>query len=317
MGVSREDAPMSNLFAAAHFHDETAARTSFEAIRWPDGRTCPHCGVLNHSYATKRAGLYRCAEKECRKDFTVKNGTVMESSHIPLTKWMMGFYMMSASKKGVSSHQMHRALGVTYQTAWFMTHRIREAMRAGGLAPLGGTGKAVEVDETFIGRLEGVPKQRKRGGTTSHKNTVLTLVERGGSARSFHVDGTTVADIAPILKANISRMSRLNTDEAKHYHEVGGEFVSHDAVNHGEKEYVRYEDGRLIGTNTVEGFYSIFKRGMKGIYQHCAEKHLNRYLSEFDFRYSNRIKLGVDDVERTRRAIKGAEGKRLTYRQPH
>jgi transposase-like protein len=180
----RKVVAMSNMFAAPHFTDENAARATFEGIRWPDGRVCPHCGVVGHSYETKRAGLYRCAEKACRKDFTVKNGTVMESSHIPLTKWMMGFYMMSSSKKGVSSHQLHRALGVTYQTAWFMTHRIREAMRAGGLAPMGGSGKTVEVDETYIGRLEGQPK---RSGF-SHKNTVLTLVERGGSARSFHIN---------------------------------------------------------------------------------------------------------------------------------
>ena len=241
----------SNIFAAPHFTDENEARASFEAIRWPNGPICPHCGSLKKPYPTKKAGLHRCAEKECRKDFTVKTKTVMEFQPYPAHQWMMGFYMMSASKKGVSSHQLHRALGVTYQTAWFMTHRIREAMRAGGLAPLGGHGKAVEVDETFIGRLEGQPKRSR--GTTSHKNTVLTLVERGGSARSFHVEGTTIADIAPILKANISRMSRLNTDEATHYHQVGSEFVSHDTVNHGDKEYARQEEGRLIGTNTVEG----------------------------------------------------------------
>jgi transposase-like protein len=235
---------MSNLFAAAHFNDENAARTTFEAIRWPNGPVCPHCGSLKKTYATKRAGLYRCAEKECRKDFTVKTKTVMESSHIPLTKWMMGFYMMSASKKGVSSHQLHRALGVTYQTAWFMTHRIREAMRAGGfLKSLGGTGKVVEADETFIGRLEGMPKMSKRRyGASSYKNTVVTLVERGGPARSFHVDSHTVADIAPIVRANVSRMSRLHTDEARHYVEVGQELARHETVNHSEKEYAR--DGR-------------------------------------------------------------------------
>jgi transposase-like protein len=308
---------MTDIFSSPCFHNDTEARKTLEGLLWPNGPVCPHCGVIGKAYATKREGVYRCAEKECRKDFTVTMRTVMERSHIALHKWLQAFHLMTSSKKGVSTHQLHRTLGITYRSAWFMSHRIREAMRAGGLAPLGGTGKAVEVDETFIGRLEGVPKQRERGGTTSHKNTVLTLVERGGSARSFHVEGTTVADIAPIVRANVSRMSRLNTDEAKHYHEVGGEFVSHDAVNHGEKEYVRYEEGRLIGTNTVEGFYSIFKRGMKGVYQHCAEKHLNRYLAEFDFRYSNRVKLGVDDKERACRAIKGAEGKRLTYRQPH
>ena len=237
-----------------------------ESILWPHGPVCPRCGGLDRITNVKggRPGLRRCGP--CKRQFTVTVGTVFESSHVPLNLWLQAAHLLCSSKKGMSSHQIHRILGVQYNTAWFMTHRIREAIRAGGLAPLGGTGKAVEVDETFIGRLEGAPKQKRRGGTTSHKNTVLTLVERGGSARSFHVEGTTVADIAPIVRANISRMSRLNTDEAKHYHEVGTEFVSHDAVNHGEKEYARYEEGRMIGTNTVEGFYSIFKRGMIGVY---------------------------------------------------
>ena len=191
-----------------------------------------------------------------------------------------------------------------------MAHRIREAMRLGGLSPLGGGGKVVEADETYIGRLEGVPKQRGGG---AHKNIVLTLVERGGSARSFHIDSTSIADIAPILKANISRESRLMTDEARHYMEIGRGFESHEAVNHSKEEYVRGD----ITTNTVEGYYSIFKRGMKGVYQHCAEKHLHRYLSEFDFRYSNRVALGVNDGERRTLAIKNAAGKRLTYRGRH
>jgi hypothetical protein len=254
----------------------------------------------------------------------------MESSHIKLNVWLQAFYLMTSSKKGVSSHQLHRALGITYKSAWFLSHRIREAMRSGGLmSPMGGDGGTVEVDETFIGHLEGQPKKR-RGGSSTFKNTVLTLVERGGSARSFHIDGTTIADIAPILRANLSREAKLMTDEAPSYKEVGRDFASHDTVIHSKDQYVRYRntvtdkarlDGKpvveteVITTNTVEGYYSIFKRGMKGIYQHCSEKHLHRYLSEFDFRYSNRVALGVNDGERADLAIKGAAGKRLTYRQ--
>jgi transposase-like protein len=296
---------------ATHFQSPEAARTYLEALRWGSDRVCPHCGTVNESFATKKAGVYRCRVKECRKDFSVTTKSVMESSHIKLNVWLQAFFLMASSKKGMSSHQLHRALGVTYKTAWFLSHRIREAMRSGGLLPpMGGSGKVVEADETYIGRLKGQPK-RPGGGT--HKNTVLTLVERGGSARSFHIDNTTIANVAPIVRENISRESRLMTDEAHFYKEVGREYESHEAVSHGEKEYVRGD----VTTNTVEGYYSIFKRGLKGVYQHCAEKHLHRYLSEFDFRYSNRIALGVNDGERADLPIKGAAGKRLTYRQPH
>jgi transposase-like protein len=310
----------NSLFAEPHFQNDEAAREMLESILWPDGPVCPHCGVVNHSYKTKRPGVFRCAEKACRKDFSVTMKTVMERSHIALHKWLQGFHLMTSSKKGVSAHQLHRTLQITYEAAWFMAHRIREAMRLGGLSPLGGSGKVVESDETYIGRLEGQPA---KGGTSS-KNIILTLVERGGSARSFHIDSTSIADIAPILRENVRRESKFMTDEARHYMEVGREFDSHDAVNHGKEEYVRYTDDVMtfpegepypvITTNTVEGYYSIFKRGMKGVYQHCAEKHLHRYLSEFDFRYSNRIALGVNDGERRTLAIKNAAGKRLTYR---
>jgi hypothetical protein len=252
-----------------------------------------------------RLGLYKCYQ--CRKQFTVKVGTVFEASHVPMRFWVQAMYLLCSSKKGISSNQLHRTLGVTLKTAWFMSHRLRLAMRAVGIEPLGGSGKVVEADETFIGRLEGQPKAKAGWG---HKNTVLTLVERGGSARSFHVDSTTIAQIAPIVRANIAKETALMTDEATQYKEVGTEFASHDSVNHSKEEYVR----GLAHTNTVEGYYSIFKRGMKGIYQHCSEKHLHRYLAEFDFRYSNRVRLGVDDVERTELAIKGIVGKRLTYR---
>ena len=319
-----------SLFAEPHFQNDEAARAMLESILWPEGPVCAHCGVVNHSYKTKRPGVFRCAEKLCRKDFSVTMKTVMERSHIALHKWMQAFHLMASSKKGVSAHQLHRTLQIGYEAAWFMAHRIREAMRLGGLSPLGGGGKIVEVDETYIGHLEGQPKKGRLG--TSNMNTVVTLVERGGSARSFHVDSNRIADIAPILRANLSREAKLMTDEHASYKQVGTEFASHDAVNHGKDEYVRYwnevtgnlrDDGKpvvettVITTNTVEGFFSVFKRGMKGTYQHCAEKHLHRYLSEFDFRYSNRVALGVDDGERRTLAIKNAAGKRLTYRGRH
>jgi transposase-like protein len=316
-----------SMFNAPHFQSVEAAREYLEALRWGSERVCPHCGTVNESFATKKPGVYRCRSKECRKDFSVTTKSVMESSHIKLNVWLQAFFLMASSKKGMSSHQLHRALGITYKSAWFLTHRIREAMRVGGLMPpMGGNGKVVEVDETFIGRVVGVPKSYG----FAHKNVVLTLVERGGSARSFHIDSTSIADIAPILRANISRETAFMTDEGRHYKVPGKEFASHDAVNHSKDEYVRYwnettdekrPDGKpvvttkIITTNTVEGYYSIFKRGMKGVYQHCAEKHLHRYLSEFDFRYSNRVALGIHDGERADLAIKGAAGKRLTYRQ--
>jgi transposase-like protein len=303
--------PKTSLFAEPHFHNDEAAREMLESILWPDGPVCPHCGVVNHSYKTKRPGVFRCAEKACRKDFSVTMKTVMERSHIALHKWLQGFHLMTSSKKGVSAHQLHRTLQITYEAAWFMAHRIREAMRLGGLSPLGGPGKIVEADETYIGRLAGQPKRPRN--TSNSKNTVLTLVERGGAARSFHIDSASIAQVAPIVRENIRRESRLMTDESNIYPEVGSEYASHDSVKHSEKEYVRGE----ITTNTVEGYYSIFKRGMKGVYQHCAEKHLHRYLSEFDFRYSNRVALGVNDGERRTLAIQNAAGKRLTYRGRH
>jgi transposase-like protein len=220
---------------------------------------------------------------------------------------------MSASKKGVSAHQLHRTLEITYKSAWFLCHRIREAMRDGSLAPMGGEGQIVEIDETFIGKKEGV--EVRRG--TAHKQIVLTLVERAGSARSFHVDSTKKEDVLPIVRANIERETHVMTDEAYQYRELRDDFAKHDAVDHHREEYA-YRDrvtGTLIGTNTVEGYYSIFKRGMKGVYQHCAEKHLHRYVAEFDFRYSNRSARGIEDQERAGKALSGIVGKRLTYRR--
>jgi transposase-like protein len=300
----------------AIYTNEDAAREHLEALNWPDGPVCPHCGTVNE--ATKlegkstRPGVFKC--RPCQKPFTVTVGTVFERSKIKLNVWVHAVDLYTASKKGFSAHQLHRTLGVTYKTAWFMAHRIREAMREINPGPMGGHGKIVESDETYIGYLEGQPKTGKQG--YSNKNIVLTLVERGGSARSFHVESTSIADIAPILKANIAKESGLMTDEHSSYKEVGRGFVSHDAVNHSKDEYVRYSQTSVITTNTVEGFYSIFKRGMKGIYQHCSEKHLHRYLAEFDFRYSNRVKLGFTDAMRADKAMKGIVGKRLMYRRP-
>jgi len=311
-----------SALAAPHFQNDDAARELIEGIRWPEGPVCSHCGSVNHAYAvTGRAGLYRCAEPECRKDFTVTTGTVMERSKVPLHKWMAAFYLMNASKKGISAHQLHRTLGVTYQTAWFMCHRIREAMRDGGLAPMGGGGKVVEADETYFGPTENprVSPQRKgrpyKVGSRGprDKRAIVALVERGGNIRSFHVAVADKATVSKIVMENVAKDSRLHTDESKLYFGAGEHFAAHETVKHSAGEYVRGD----VYTNSIEGAFSIFKRGMKGVYQHCKEKHLHRYLAEFDFRYNHRIKLGYSDIDRTRAAIKGVEGKRLTYRQPH
>ncbi len=283
---------------------------------WPDGPNCPHCGNADperiHKLQGKstRPGVYKC--RECEKPFTVTVGTVMERSKIPLNQWVYATHLMTSSKKGISAHQLHRMLGCTYKTAWFLAHRIREAMRPAEFTPIGGSGQTVEVDETYIGFVEGANKNTPRNAG-QFRNVVLTLVERSGSARSFHVDGTTLGTLIPIIRMNISRESHLMTDEASWYKRVGKEFASHGAVNHQIEEYVRGN----VHTNTVEGYYSIFKRGMKGVYQHCGERHLHRYLSEFDFRYSYRVALGYDDTARAAKALEGAKGKRLTYRRPN
>ena len=301
-----------------HFKTEVAAFRYLETLLWNEGVVCPHCGSVDSAGRLKgvknkkgrvRAGLWKCYAKECRKQFRVTVGTVFESMLIPLHKALQAVHLLCSSKKGISAHQLSRTLELDYKSAWFLAHRIREAMRDGTLAPMGGGGQTVEADETYIGRLEGVPKQRHGG---AHKNVVLTLVERGGSARSFHIDSTSIADIVPLVRQNVRRESHFMTDEAQHYKALGQEFASHGRVEHSADEYVR--DG-YIHSNTVENFYSIFKRGMKGVYQHCKEKHLHRYLAEFDFRYSNRVRLGIDDEDRAVRALKGIAGKRLTYRR--
>lgn len=312
---------MTDLLKNPIFLDETAAREWLEARVWANGRVCPHCGNADQDKLTKlegkahRAGVYQCNEPECRQQFTVTVNTVFERSKIPLTKWLAALFLMTASKKGISAHQVHRMLGISYKSTWFLMHRLREAMRVGGLLPpMGETGGAVEVDETFIGRMVGVKRGRAGHG---HKNTVLSLLDRDtGQVRSFHVAGTSADDIVPIVRANLSKEASLMTDQAHVYKKVGTEFASHDTVNHQEDEYVRREGDKVITTNTIESYFSVFKRGMKGTYQHCSEKHLHRYLAEFDFRHNNRVALGVNDTERASQLAKGISGKRLTYRRP-
>jgi transposase-like protein len=309
---------MASVLTEAYFTDEAAAFKALEAIIWPNGPTCPHCGATNRinrlegvrSKASKknpegvvRHGLWKCYH--CKGQFTVRKGTVFESSHLPLHQWFQATYLMCSSKKGVSSNQLHRTLGCTLKTAWFVSHRLREAMRSNTLPPIGGAGKIVEGDETFISRKRGFARKRGFG----HKVAVLSLVERGGSVRSMVIQSANRPDIERIMKANIDRETRLMTDSAGYYRRPMP-FASHETVNHLEDEYVRGD----VHTNTIEGFFSIFKRGMNGVYQHCSPRHVHRYLAEYDFRYNNRIALGVNDNARTETALRGIVGKRLTYR---
>ncbi len=311
-------------YTEPRFNNEEAARATLEHVLWPSGPVCAHCGVVDHAYPTKRPGVFRCAEAACRKDFTVTMKTVMERSHIPLHKWLLAFHLFTASKKGFSAHQLHRTLGITYRSAWFMAHRIRESMRAGGLVPptpLGGKGKIVEADETYFGNVPEAKRKTKtsRGGPflkkgrAANKRAIVSLVERGGNVRSFHVAVADGVAVANIVNENVARESRLQTDESRLYIKVGENFAAHETVNHGAKEYARGD----VTTNSVEGYFSIFKRGMKGVYQHCGEKHLHRYLAEYDFRFNHRVALGFNDGDRATLAVKNAAGKRLTYRQPH
>jgi transposase-like protein len=308
-----------NIFKEAHFHDEDAARAWFEAARWPDGPVCPNCGSLKH-YATKKAGRYRCGEKECRKDFTVMTKSVMERSHAKLTQWAAAFCLYAASKKGFTAAQLQRHLGCEYNTAWFLHHRVMEAMRRGGLdlPPMGGPGKPVEVDEAYNGTVEEARPSKQRGDRPyknrtriSQKRAIVSLLDReSGNVRSFHVPTADAATVAKIVRENVHAESRLHTDESKLYVSVGTEFAAHETINHAAREYARGD----VTTNTVEGYFSIFKRGMRGNYQHCAEKNLHRYLAEFDFRHNTRA---MTDSERAALAVRSGVGKRLTYRQPH
>ena len=301
---------MSNL-SAAHLHNEEAAYAYIETRLWPHGATCPKCGgrdrVKKLDGKSTRIGTYYC--NSCRKPFTVKVGTIFESSHVPMHVWLQAITMMVGSKKGISSNQLHRHLSVTLKTAWFMSHRIREAMRSGELAPMGGDGGIVEIDETFIGNDPDRPKMPKARGF-QHKMKVLSLVDRNtGRAKSMVVNDLNAKAILPILKANIAAEAHVMTDDAGYHQKLAADFSGHDFVNHSAGQYGRGE----IHTNTIEGFFSIFKRGMRGIYQHCGKNHLHRYMAEFDFRYSHRVALGIGDTERADRVLLGVVGKRLTY----
>ena len=317
-----------SVLSAPYMHDEAAAFAHVEAMLWADGPVCPHCGVVDKAYrlegvrtkaskmnpeGKERHGLWKC--RECRGQFTVRKGTIFEESHLPLHLWLQAIHLMVSSKKGISSHQLHRVLGITYKSAWFLTHRIRECMRDGALAGFGGNGGIVEVDETFIGKEPGVTKAKNaRGG--SHKLKMVTLVDRTTKrAKSIVVDDLKKSTLIPILKENIAREAYVMTDEASQYQGIGAGkvFDAHAWTNHSAGQYVDYADSE-IHTNTVEGFYSIFKRGMKGVYQHCGKQHLHRYAAEFDFRYNNRVANGIDDSQRALNVISSANGKRLTYK---
>lgn len=309
------------------FNDDAAAREHLEAIRWPTGPFCPHCGeaekIRRLEGQSHRPGLHQC--NACREHFTVTVGTVMERSHVPLSKWVLAFHLMAASKKGMSAHQLHRMLRVTYKTAWFMAHRIREAMTDPAPEPIGGQGKIIEADETYHGKAENPPTRRKRLGPPTksgrsgpgQKRPIVALVERGGEVRVTHMPKVSADNVAEFLKQNADLKSRLHTDESNLYPKVGTEFARHGTVKHSAGEYVRgWKGPNRIHTNNVEGFFGVFKRGMRGVYQHCGEQHLQRYLNEFAFRHNTRSKLGIEDRERAVLAVKGIEGKRLTYRGP-
>jgi len=288
------------------FKDEAKARQYLELIRWPNGVTCVHCGNTENIYQLNgkahRDGLYKCGQ--CRKQFSVTVGTLFERSHVPLHKWLLTVHLLCASKKGHSSHQIHRMIGVTYKTAWFMTHRIREAMKDPKFTrQLGGGGNVVEADETFWGNK----KLRPKGHTGfMHKEKIFSLVERKGEVRSFHVESVAGNTLKPIMKEQISQDTAIMTDDMGAYHHLDEHFASHDVVRHSHKEYVR---GR-IHTNTIENYFSILKRGLRGVYQHVSKQHLRRYVGEFDFRYNHR---NLTDIERTAVALKGIEGKRVLY----
>ena len=295
------------------FTDKNAARDHLEHARWPDGVYCAHCGgtdrIKKLEGKSHRHGLYQCGD--CRQQFTVTVGTVFERSKVPLNKWLLATFLMASSKKGISAHQLHRSIGVTYKTAWFMFHRIREAMRSDN-GPFGVGGGEVEVDETYIGKEPGVKKSKTaRGG--AHKMKMMTLVDRNrGMAKSVVIDDLRVSTMTKVVSENMAREAKMLTDEASQYKLMADKVsAGHDTVNHSAGEYGRGE----VHTNTVEGFYSIFKRGMKGVYQHCGKQHLHRYAAEFDFRYNHRAAKEIDDTMRANAILRGAEGKRLTYRR--
>ncbi len=299
------------------FQDETAAREALEAVIWPDGVICKHCGNSDPDRIAKmegkshRPGLYYC--NECNGQFTVTVGTVFERSKVPLTKWWMAAHMLNQGKNGCSAHEIHRNIGVTYKTAWFMVHRLREAMSELAPAPMGGEGGQVQADETYYGNTS----KRGRGWRKGmKKNAVVALVDPDkGTARAFHLEyGANAVDVRHVLVTNTSRKSTLVTDESPIYTKTGKEFAAHETMIHTGREYV---NKRGYTTNNVENFFLQFKRGMRGTYIHCEPQHLQRYLNEFAFRYTNRSGLGITDGERTALMMQGISGKRLTYRPTH
>ncbi|MBR0649020.1 IS1595 family transposase [Roseomonas terrae] len=311
---------MATDLTAPIYTDEAAARAHLERLRWPNGPVCPHCGVIGEATRlageAHRPGLLEC--RACRRQFSVTVGTVFERSHVPLNKWVLATHLMSASKKGISAHQLHRMLGVTYKTAWFMAHRIREAMTDQNPGPIGGEGKVIEADEAYLGKVETpVPSSSRKGrpylkrDISKQKRPIVALVERGGEVRAMHMPVVTGENIRDALVRNADRASRLHTDESRLYPKVGAEFAAHETVQHSAGEYARGD----VTTNSVEGFFGILKRGMRGVYQHCGEQHFQRYINEFAFRYNNRVRLGVDDNARARLVLLGITGKRLTYRR--
>ena len=312
----------------AEYADAEKAREFFEKQCWPDGTVCPHCGLVGEAYRLKakegskkpvRVGVWKC--KGCRKQFTVTKGTIFEGSHIPLNTWLMTIHLLCSSKKGMSAHQIHRMLGVTYKSAWFMVHRLRYAATQDPLAAqLTGV---VEVDEAYIGgrrtskarkRISPVTKPGERPvdypSPTDGKQAVVSMVQRNGDVRSHHVQRVTAKTLKPILNHDIEYGARIMTDSGTVLHGAIHP-RKHDQVNHNEQEYGRYEGGVCISTNTVEGFFSLLKRGINGTYHHVSPQHLHRYLSEFDFRYNARK---ISDGERTNRLISKVSGKRLMYR---
>jgi transposase-like protein len=305
------------------FHNEKAALSYVEAQLWPNGPVCPHCDATGEKIGklqgkSTRAGLYKCYA--CRKPFTVRIGTIFEDSHLPLRLWLQAIHLMCASKKGISTRQLQRMLGCGMKTAWHLGHRIREAMAdelpKKDRGRLGGSGKIVEMDETYFGKADVMHVSHTRQGRPfihrgMHKNNraVIALVERGGSVRSFNANVATQWTVENILADNLERQTTLHTDESNLYNNALMHAHKHETVKHTAGEYVRGD----VHTNTIENYFSVFKRGMRGVYQHCQEKHLHRYLAEFDFRYNTRVKLGVNDVEREAFAVKGGKGKRLTY----
>jgi transposase-like protein len=296
------------------FHDDNAAREHLESLLWPQGPVCPRCGVTDDRItklqgASTRPGVYKC--KDCRKPFSVTVGTVMERSHIPLSKWVLAAQLMASSKKSMSAHQLHRMLGTNYETAWFLFHRLREAANdIDESNPIGGENKVVEADESYIGGKA----RNKAFGDPPKKYAVFTLVERGGESRSRHVADVTGKTLREAIGTRASRKSYLMTDEALVYERLGREFAGHGTVNHSAEEYVR--TGGFHHTNTVEGFFALVKRAIYGQFHSVSEAHLHRYLAEADFKFNHREAVGYDDTGRAAALLRGAKGKRLLYRQP-